>query len=116
MMSEIGEKLPKDMAMAVKDYLLDKNREYKEAIKNTGPIDNASLYQSSSQSRETPTMFCRDDPYWSDFLQKNYRRQHLWKVPSILAWEHKPYGIIGEVIDFKRIDDNAKRAEKIIYF
>jgi hypothetical protein len=34
----------------------------------------------------------------------------MWKLPSHLAWDHKPRGIIDEVIDFKKLEDNAKQA------
>jgi len=43
-----------------------------------------------------------DDPYWVQFQAKNYRREDNWKLPSVHAWDHKPFGIFGEIIDMKR--------------
>ena len=45
-----------------------------------------------------------DDPYWQDFHKRNYRREDNWRLPSIMAWDHKPNGIAGEIIDLKRLD------------
>ena len=28
-----------------------------------------------------------DDPYWQEFLQKNYRTQDYYKHPSLFAWD-----------------------------
>jgi hypothetical protein len=45
MMSETNHRLSPDLAMAVKNYMLDNAVEYREAAKRTGPIDNSSLYR-----------------------------------------------------------------------
>jgi len=45
-----------------------------------------------------------DDPYWVKFQKENYRREDNWRLPSVHAWEHKPYGILGEVLDLKRFE------------
>jgi len=45
-----------------------------------------------------------DDPYWSQFAAKNYKREDNWRIPSILAWDHKPRGIIGEVTGLDRME------------
>jgi len=42
-----------------------------------------------------------DDPYWQDFIEKNYRSQDQYKVPSGMAWDFKENGIFGEIIDMK---------------
>jgi len=44
-----------------------------------------------------------DDPYWREFMEKNSKRENIWKTPSILSWDHRRYGIIGEVVDVKRM-------------
>ena len=49
-----------------------------------------------------------DDPYWVEFQRKNYRREDNWRLPSIHAWDHKPYGIMGEILDLKRFEKAAQ--------
>jgi hypothetical protein len=43
-------------------------------------------------------------------MAKNRKRQHIWKTPSILAWDHKPYGIVGEIFDMKKLEADSKKA------
>ena len=50
-----------------------------------------------------------DDPYWRDLMKRNYRTQDTFKVPSAMAWDHKEYGILGEIIDMKKLERNAKQ-------
>jgi len=50
-----------------------------------------------------------DDPYWQDFMAKNSRREDIYKTPSIYAWDHKPYGVVGEVIDFDKIRSSYQK-------
>lgn len=57
-------------------------------------------YQNEAK---TQPIFCMDDPYWQDFMAKNSRREDIWRTPSIHAWSHKPYGVIGEVINVNRM-------------
>ncbi len=52
MMSENGYTLSREMSMAVKNFLLDHQSQYAEAIKRTGPIDNSSLYRKASNNGE----------------------------------------------------------------
>lgn len=74
-------------------------------MKITGPIDNTTLYRKMVNKRdEHPIFFNMDDPYWQDFMAKNTKRQHLWKTPSFLAWNHKPRGLLGEVLDYKKME------------
>lgn len=47
MTSEIGETLSRDLAMEVKNYLLENSEKYREVMRTRGPIDNASLYLST---------------------------------------------------------------------
>jgi len=42
-------------------------------------------------------------------MKKNYKREDNWRYPSMLAWDHKQHGIIGEVID---IEGMRKRFEE----
>lgn len=56
-----------------------------------------------------PVFFNTQDPYWQEVLQKNTQRQHIWKTPSYLAWNHKPRGINEEIFDLKKIDEAYKQ-------
>jgi hypothetical protein len=106
MMSENNYTLSLEMQKAVKNYLLENSERYQKAMKKTGPIDNTSLYKHVKAQREkdaAPVIFSLDDPYWVDFIEKNSKRTQQWKVPSHLAWNHKPFGIAGEVLDMKKI-------------
>jgi hypothetical protein len=47
MTSEIGETLSRELAMEVKNYLLENSEKYREVMRTRGPIDNASLYIST---------------------------------------------------------------------
>lgn len=115
MTSEIGESLSRELAMDVKNYLLENSEKYRAVMKKTGPIDNASLYLSTTQRRrrdgsgqDVPVFFNTQDPYWQEILQKNTQRQNIWKTPSFLAWNHKPRGINEELFDMKKIDEAYK--------
>ena len=111
MMSQNGYRLSPEMQLAVKRYLIDNTQKYNEAIQRTGPIDNASLYKSTKKinsSDDVPTILTIDDPYWQEFLSKNSKRHLSWKLPSVLAWDYKPHGIIGELIDMKQIEKTEK--------
>ena len=74
-------------------------------MKRTGPIDNTTLYKrvQNQNKDEVPIMMNLDDPYWKDFIARNSARTQQWRVPSHLAWDHKQYGIFGEVVDFKNV-------------
>lgn len=73
-------------------------------MKRTGPIDNTSLYKRVNQNKdEVPIMLNMDDPYWQDFISRNSARTQQWRVPSQMAWDHKQFGIVGEVVDIKRV-------------
>jgi hypothetical protein len=45
MMSQNGQTLPREIATAVREYMLINHEKYSKAMKNTGPIDNVSLYK-----------------------------------------------------------------------
>ena len=85
---------------------------YKRAIQQTGPINNTAIYHKSRQEGDEalPMIFCKDDPYFQDLVSRNYRREDRFKTPSTLAWDHKPYGILGEIFNMEQI---KKRAESM---
>ena len=58
-------------------------------------------------------MFYLDDPYWVKFMNRNTSRTKMWKLPSHLAWNHRPRGIIDEVIDFKKLEENVKHSSNL---
>lgn len=114
MMSENGYTLSLELQKAVKNYLLANSDKYQQAMKKTGPIDNTSLYRKvSSQSDSAPAIFSLDDPYWQDFIEKNSARTQQWRVPSSLAWNHKQNGIVGEVVDIKKIRENFQKMRQL---
>jgi len=49
LMLETGEKMPREVAMSVKNYMLKHSDAYysREAMQRSGPLDSASLYRSS---------------------------------------------------------------------
>lgn len=38
----------------------------------------------------------------------------MWKLPSHLAWDHKPRGIIDEVIDTKKLEETLREMRQFI--
>lgn len=61
---ENGDKIPADMHLAVKNYMLKHSESYyaKDAMRRSGPLDSASLYRSNEQQEDS--IFNLDDPYW----------------------------------------------------
>lgn len=116
-MSENGYVLSLELQKAVKNYLVQNSEKYNQAIKKTGPIDNTSLYRKVKEQQNyqaAPVMMSLDDPYWQNFIDNNSRRNQQWRIPSHLAWTHKPYGIAGEVIDMKKINDTQQKMAKYL--
>lgn len=120
MLGENGESLSYDMAKAVKSYQANHNVKYQEAMKATGPINTSSVYKNSrpdstsgSAAYTRSSIVNMDDPYWQQFYEKNYRIQDQYKLPSVHAFEHKEYGIISEILDMKKIDQNLKEAKQM---
>lgn len=103
MMSQNKQTLSVELQKAVKEYVLHNSERYQKAVKNTGLIDNSSLYFAGKKN-EDPVFLNWDDPYWQDKFEKNWRRVDQYKLPSMFAWDHKKYGILGEVMDMKKID------------
>lgn len=44
-----------------------------------------------------------DDPYWIEFYKENYRTQDQYKLPSVYAWDYKEDGLLGEIVDIKKL-------------
>ncbi len=104
MMSENGYTLSLEMQKALKEFLLSNSEKYQQAMKKTGPIDNTTLYKRVALNKdEVPIMLNMDDPYWQDFISRNSGRTKQWKIPSHMAWDHKQFGIAGEVLDINRV-------------
>jgi hypothetical protein len=89
----------------VKQYTLANAERYQKAIKNTGPIDNAKLYSAHVKKNPEPFIMNIDDPYWRDMMDKNWRRADQWRLPSMMAWDHKPHGILDEIFDMKKMQE-----------
>ena len=68
-MAETGESLPFEMAKAVKEYVLKNNQRYRESARLSGPLDLASVYAKNR------SLINLDDPYWQEYMRKNYRSQ-----------------------------------------
>jgi len=71
MLGENGESLSYEMAKAVKSYQMNNQMKYQGAMKNTGPINTASVYKNSRPSGTADTasytrssIVNMDDPYW----------------------------------------------------
>jgi len=103
--------MPRDLAMEVKNYMLENpNKMYNEdTIRRSGPSTSSRVYHQahmkSRNSDEATPIFSVDDPYWKEMLQKNHKREDQWRTPSMYAWDHKRYGVVGEVLDIKNIRD-----------
>lgn len=66
----------------------------------SGPKSNTAIYHNKDY---TSPIFALDDPYWRDFIAKNSRREDNWRTPSMLAWNHKQYGLLGEILDIEKM-------------
>lgn len=108
-LSEQGERMPRELAMGVKNFLLDaqNNKEYREAMHRSGPLNSTKLYEQKGNA--AGPIFALDDPEFRKFMGKNSRREDQWRTPSALAWDHKRHGILGEVVDVERIQRQYER-------
>lgn len=96
-MAETGESLSFEMAKAVKEYVLKNNQRYRESARSSGPLDLTSVYKKNK------SMINVDDPYWQEYMRKNYRSQDRYKLPSAFAWDYKEHGLLGEIVDVKAL-------------
>lgn len=113
MLGELGATMSFDMAKAVKSWKIDNNAKYMDAIKRTGPINTHSVYMDNrkedSNSFGEHSIVNMDDPYWVEYYRKNYRSQDFYKLPSVYAWDYKEHGIMGEIIDMKKLEEVVSR-------
>jgi len=88
-----------------------------DAAKRTGPISSYKVYESlrakGSSDEYGHSIVSRDDPYWQDFFERNYRITDRYKLPSAMAWDHKEHGLIGEVIDVNKMQQRAKELDSL---
>ena len=108
MLGENGDSLTFEMAKAVKEYQLNHKNSYQSAMKKTGPIDTKSVYMNNRSSNKEEwnksSIVNMDDPYWQEYMEKNFRSQDRYKIPSAYAWNYKPNGIMDEILDFKEAE------------
>ena len=88
-------------------------------MKQTGPIDTALAYQSarfasnsSFDKYSRSSIVNADDPYWQEYYERNHRAQDHFRLPSALAWDHKEDGILGEILDLKKLRKDAEYISK----
>ena len=110
MFSESKQKISTSLATAIKNYKFNHVASYQEAMKRTGPIETAQAYRSARFQTNAPyekfsrnSIVNEDDPYWREYYERNFRAQDHFRFPSALAWDHKEDGIIGEIIDLKKL-------------
>jgi len=106
--------MPEDIGMAVKNYMLKNSESYyaKGVMKNSGPMNNSSLYHSDNQSSATSGLFCMDDPYWQEYRKAHTKREDQWKTPSIYAWNHKQDGLMGEIFDMDEVRSKQEQLSR----
>ena len=102
--------------MSVKRFMMNPKHQqgYRDAVHTTGPINNTSIYHQAASAGASTTeqgqnFISYDDPYWREFMLKTRKREDQWKQPSGWAWDHKEYGIVGEVIDMDRLRKNYEK-------
>ena len=63
-LADQNERMPRDLAMAVKNFMLDErnSKNYRLAMKTTGPFNNSALYHK--QKGEESSFYVVDDTYW----------------------------------------------------
>lgn len=108
-------RMPQELSRAVRDFMIDNQDKYQAAAKYTGPINATQIYHQARQSgsAEQPVFMNVDDPYMHQFQRENYRREDNWRLPSIHAWDHKPYGIFGEILDLKRFETSMQDEQQM---
>ena len=99
--------MPREMQLELKKYLLasvDNNKSYSEAINRSGPLDNTSIYHAESvEDAANQHIITADDEFWREWAARNQWREDAWRMPSGLAWDHKPHGILGEIFEMDKI-------------
>jgi hypothetical protein len=111
LLSEQNYTLSLDLQKALRNYKLREGEKYREAIKRTGPIDSQKIYKNIQKADPAGDYYSRsstisaDDPYWKEYIDRNYRAQDRYKIPSAFAWDHKDEGILGEIFNFKDLEN-----------
>jgi len=86
------------------------------AMKRTGPISTYRVYENLRVKGTTDaygkSIMDADDPYWQQFFERNYRLTDRYKYPSSMAWDHKEYGIVGEIFDMKKLEKRMRDDDK----
>ena len=104
MLGQNGDSLPKEMVKAIKEFKMDNMKNYDGATKKMGPIDTRSVYKKSDgEGWNRDSIVNIDDPYWQDFYAKNYRSQDRHKLPSSMAWDYKPNGVMDSIYDMNEL-------------
>lgn len=67
------------------------------------------------QNGEIKAIANMDDPYWQEFFDKNKKRQHQYKLPSKFAWDHKEYGMMGEIFNLNEVEQRVKKLQDGFY-
>ena len=65
-----------------------------------GPKSNTSIYHDS---KNASPIFNMEDPYWQEFMAKNSKQEDAWRTPSMLAWNHRQHGLLGEIVDVEKM-------------
>ena len=75
-----------------------------------GPSAGSFAYKThSSEEAGSAALYCTDDPFWREFMARNSRTEDKWRTPSLLAWNHKQYGVLGEVVDVPKMRREFER-------
>lgn len=120
MLQENGAALSLELAKATKLYKLQHSEKYQGAMKKTGPVDFSKVYSNlkgpahNGDKWSSHSIVNTEDPYWIDFFEKNYRTQDIYKLPSAMAWDYNPNGILDEILDFKELKRKAERARRLM--
>jgi len=85
------------------------------AMKRTGPISTYKVYENLRVKGSTDaygkSIIDMDDPYWQQFVERNYRVTDRYKFPSAMAWDHKEHGIVGEIFDMKKLEKRISQMD-----
>ena len=103
-----------ELAVSVKNYQINNSQSYNEAMKRTGPIQTSGIYKNLPKVGRN-AIFNMEDKYWRDLIDKNYRIQDSYKIPSAMAWDYNEYGIFDEMIDMKSMHKMAMKLDKMVW-
>lgn len=103
------EQLPYYVAKIARQYQLDRAEKHQIAKQTTGPQTSLSIYKEAfEKDRESylkgqlsTNIFKDIESLKKDFEiynSKSNKRAAQWRLPSIMAYDYKPTGILGELI------------------